>query len=149
MASGWPRLLFAVHCHKSTTSWCFLSLVPPTAHPPPRKTHVTTKGLRPRPYSYSAQGPIRERTGREGNEHLLGSFHVPGRAPNSSTERELGPQSVSDWACLALSLHLKSFILSSHVFFSISLHHPLSRVPKLATASAPERQHCSPMGKGL
>lgn len=120
LMTWWPLLLFAVHSHRWTTSWCFLSQVPPTAHPLSRgKNHMTTKGLRPRPYSYSAQGPIRERTGKEGYEHLLGSFNVPGRVPNSSTARELGPQSVSDWAPLALSLHLKSFILISCMFLFV------------------------------
>lgn len=114
--SWWPRLL-AGHSHKLTTSWFWLSSPSHCAPTSQAENLVDYKGIRPRPYAYSVQGLLREdRKGRK--RALLGSIRVPGRVPNSSIEGELGPQSLSDWALLALSLlKKKRFILFSCVFF--------------------------------
>lgn len=139
MISWWPPLLLAGHSHKLTTSWFWLSSPSQCAPTSQAENLVDYEGLRLRPYAYSVQGLLREhRQGRK--RELLGSIRVPGRVPNS-IEGDLGPQSLSDWALLALSLLKKKHVLfCSLVYFSKSLSTSLcQRAPKLATASAPER----------
>lgn len=100
-------LLLADHSHKLTTSWFWLSSPSHCAPTSQAENLVDYKGIRPRPYAYSVQGLLREdRKGRK--RAFLGSIRVPGRVPNSSIEGELGPQSLSDWALLALSLLKKN-----------------------------------------
>ena len=74
---------------------CSSTLSMRTGWPPPRFSQeeypVTTRGSGPKPPSYSAQALAGERTGRDGNEHLPGSILMP----NSSTDGQLGFQSVS------------------------------------------------------
>lgn len=146
----WPLLLPAVHSHKLTTSWFFFSLIPPTVHPSRRKkTHVTMKGLRPRPYSYFAQGLIRERTGRQGNEHLLSSIPCQAGCRTHLLKGSWAPNLFLA-VLLALSLLLKIVFLCSLMYFSKSLSTslPHQRVPKLATASAPEKANTAHPGEG-
>lgn len=147
----WPLLLPAVHSHKLTTSWFFFSLIPPTVHPSRRKkTHVTMKGLRPRPYSYFAQGLIRERTGRQGNEHLLSSIPCQAGCRTHLLKGSWAPNLFLA-VLLALSLLFKIVFLCSLMYFSKSLStslphqscpnwqlHQLQRKPTLPT-----------LGKGL
>ena len=105
---------------------------------------------RPRPCSYSAQGLMQEGTGREGNQHLLGSIQVPGRVPNLSTGGEQGPQSVSDWLFwLYLSFITKLFYSVRSCIF-LNLYLLVSEDPRTGTwISSKDSRNCTPRGKRL